>query len=193
MNVEQAKQKIQNLPNKIVDEIILQRLSLGVVAIIRKRTLEGTFLEGSSPNANQYSSKPFPIPFGKLEKLVSKKELQNKEKYAIFTAKSGNTWVLVMGGYREYRRLCGKDTDHVSLNWSGRMLDNLGIVQQTHDTYSVGFSDPRSEQLAKWHTQLGAGKSHRLHKFFDLTENERARLTKFAGEEITKELIKAFQ
>ncbi len=193
MNIQEVQQKLQALPDKLVDDIILIRLSAGVIAIIRDRVNAGQYLEGSSPNAGQYSTTPMPLPFGKLEKAVSKKELQNKDKYTIFTAKSGNKWVIIQGGYKEYRRLCGKESDKVVMSWTGKMMQNLGIVEKVPGSIGVGFSDPDMERLAIFHNISGVGKSHRRHVFFDLSKEERAQLTKYAGEEITKELIKAFQ
>jgi len=197
VNIPQLQTKLAALPNKLVDEIVLLRLANGALAIIRKRVLDGQYLEGSSPNAGEYSTTPMPLPFGKLQatvrKKLSKEELENKDKYVIFTAKSGNVWISVQGGYKAYRQMAGKFNDHVILSWSGRLMRNMGIVQKEKDSYSVGFSDPDVERIARYHTLEGAGKSHRKHVFFDLSEEERARLTKYAGEELTKEFIKAFK
>jgi len=193
MNIPELQTKLAALPGKLVDEIILQRLGLGAVAIIRKRTLEGQFLEGSSPDASQYSSKPFPIPLGLLKNKVSKTELKDKEKYVIFQAKSGSTWVVVMGGYKFYRKLGGRQNDHVDLSWSGRMLSNMGITEMNQNGLTIGFSREENQKLALWHNVLGAGKSHRKHVFFDLTEEERKKFAKYAGEEITKLFLQSLK
>ncbi|TAK59419.1 MAG: hypothetical protein EPO24_07730 [Bacteroidetes bacterium] len=194
MTTEELERKLDNLPNKIIDEVVLLRLSSGVIAIIRKRTLDGKYLEGSSPGAEQYSVTPLPLPFAKFQANVkaklTKEQAQNKDKYVLFTAKSGNTWIIVQGGYKEFRKLAGKFSDHVVMSWTGRLMRNLGLIRKDDSGADVGFPDTDAERIARYHNIEGAGKSRRKHVFFDLSKEERERLTKLAGETISKNLLK---
>lgn len=168
--------ELQDLKNRVVDNVMMVRLGAKGIAIIRKRTLEGRFLTGSSPNADEYSTKPLPLPFGKFtratQKEVLKRQLQTGE-FRIFTnRKSGNTWIIIEGGYKKFRELAGKPTDNVVMTWSGRMLRNLGITRSGEQDVELGFSEAGSKQLALYHNVMGAGKSKRKHVFMGFDEKE---------------------
>lgn len=187
-------EKLIALQNTVIDNIILLRLANGAIAIIRKRTLAGKYLEGSSPAADRYSEVAMPLPLGRLQKALQKQltknELKNKDQYKIFKSKSGQTWIVIRGGYKAYRKLAGKFTDYVVMSWSGRMLRNMGIIRDPDGKGSeIGFPDDDVRKLALYHNVLGAGKSHRKHIFFALSKDEQTALLKSTGEDILKKIL----
>jgi hypothetical protein len=178
-NADQVAADLNRLIEDVVERVILVRLGARAIAIIRQRTLKGEFLEGSSPGASQYSTTPMPLPLGALQK-ATRGRLQAQEKnqsaYKIFTAKSGRVWVVLQGGYKEFRQLAGKANDHVTMTWSGRMMRNLGIVKRTKSEVEIGFSDQQSHQLAVYHNIMGAGRGRKKHVFMGFTPAEEQEL-----------------
>lgn len=185
---------LKNIQDNIIDNVIMKRLANRGIAIIRERTIKGEFLDGSSSNAGQYSTTPLPLPFGKFTKMTQKKILKGdvlSGDYRIFTnLKSGNTWIIIKGGYKKFRELAGKDTANVSLSWSGRMLRNLGVLNVDKTTAVLGFSSEEEKQKAIWHNVMGAGKSKKKHVFMDFSKDEREELSKMASEDIAKRLVR---
>jgi len=52
----------------------------------------------------------------------------------------------------------------------------------------LGMKDADTKQLALYHNVMGAGKSKKKRVFMGLTEAEKIRLAKFAGEEYSKRI-----
>ena len=167
--------------NDFVENVLLKRLASGAIAVIRKRTQKGRFLEGSC----QYSTKPFAMPLGGLTKQLRSRIMQESKKHAgrfnLFTSKAGKLWVIVSGGYRKIRELAGKDTTNVSLSWTGRMMGNLGVLPAAGaGSAEIGFKSREQEQKALYHNILGAGKSKKKHVFLYLTDKELDKIVKEA-------------
>jgi hypothetical protein len=178
-------------PDEIVKRIIsrslLARVGSEVVAIIRERTLKGEFLEGSSPGADRYSTTPLPLPLGGLAKRAQScvwrmLKAGDEDVQAFTNVKSKRAWVILKGGYKQYRELAGLQTSVVNMSWSGRMMRNLSVVNISEDTVAVGFTSPEEAQKALWHNKLGAGKSHRKHIFLGLSQDELARVAKIVSD-----------
>lgn len=190
---DKLRPEIERLKDAVVDNVIMLRIANKGIAIIRKRTLKGEFLPGSSPNASQYSTTPLPLPLGKFTRETQRQILSGKadlgENFRLFTnRKTRNVWIVIQGGYKKFRELAGKPTDNVVMTWSGRMMRNLGIIRSTETEATLGFSDQGSRQIAEYHNVLGAGKSRRKHIFMGFEEKELKELAKLAGEEIAKKL-----
>ena len=183
------------MAQKVIDRSLLAAVGSEVVAIIRDRTLKGIFLEGSSPGAGSYSTKPAPIPIGGLPKRAQSRVWQmlktgDPSVRAFTNVKSRRTWVVLSGGYKQFRELAGLQTAVVNLNWSGRMMRNLSVVNLSSDSVAVGFTSPEESQKAQWHNTLGAGRSHKKHVFLGLSSAELARVGEMV-EQIIREKLKA--
>ena len=180
---------LRDIKNKIVDNVLMKNIGLRVVMIIRRRTLDGKFISGSGT----YSEKPFAMPLGAAAKLVGVKLTKLPDEAQIFTTKSGAKWVIIKGGYKRYRELSGRQSAKVDLNWSGRMMRNLGIIPGTTTAREtqVGFTSADEKQKALWHNTLGAGKSKSKHEFMGLLPDEYNDVVKFAGDEIAKKIATA--
>lgn len=156
----------------------LTAIGEAAIAVIKARTLRGVFLEGSSPGAERYSSTPMPLPMGALTKQTQARVnwlyLKEREVIRVWTnMKSRITWVLLEGGYKRLRELAGKESDRVTLNWSGHMMRALTIagVNEKEGTVKVSFSDYRAAQIAGYH-YAGVGRGRKKRIFLGLTKAE---------------------
>ncbi len=167
-----ASVQLSGIADNIITDVLLNAVGSHAVAIIRRRVNKGEYLDGSSAGAENYSTTPMPLPFGAFSKAVRSKLLPAG--YKVFTnVKSHTTWIVLPGGYKEFRQLAGKANDKVNLQWTGRMMRNLGFTSSTQSgRVSLGFTDPDAEQLAVYHNTMGAGKSRTKHVFMDFTEDE---------------------
>jgi hypothetical protein len=52
-----------------------------------------------------------------------------------------------------------------------QMLDDIGVVDVSDNSVTVGFRTARKMELATYHDQLGAGKSRVIRRFFDVSKN----------------------
>jgi hypothetical protein len=177
-----------NLAREIVNRALLMQIGQQAILIIKKRTLEGKFLPGST-GTSKYSRTPMPMPFGTLTKAVQRsgaiKSMVKDGRASLFTnLRSHNTWIILQGGYEEFRKLSGRDIEHVTLSWTGKMLRNLKVISASSSSGSVtiGFSDPRSAEIASYHQELGAGRKRVTHKFLGLTDEEVNQIGSFMRE-----------
>jgi hypothetical protein len=187
---------VNKILSNVVDNVFLKSIGTQVVVIIRRRVAKGEFLPGTT--SNEYSTKPFAMPLGaamkSIQGKITKEDLNNKmgpSRFQIFHSKNnGELWVLILGGYKQYRALGGRQNSKVDLNWTGRMLRNLGITQTNvaQSEIEVGFTSEEEKKKAFWHNVVGAGKSHSKHVFMGLTDSEVKYLTDFAGEAIAKKI-----
>ena len=191
------------MTDELVDDIILTRVGNKVLLAIRRRTKKGWYLPGSSRNAGNYSDKPFAMPIGAANKTLGNKLVKsatsekskyyNPNKFEIFTAKSGNLWVLIKEGYKKVRELAGKESSKVSMHWSGSYMRDLGLLRTADDFAELGWKSSENQQLAYFHEIAGAGKSKRLHKILGLLPKEEKQLTDYAEKLVMskfKKLIK---
>ncbi len=168
-----------NLTDLVVSRGLLIQLGQAALYIINRRVAEGKFLPGST-GTNKYSTTPLPLPAGALtaKGIKTLNTLLDSDEATAFTAKSGRLWIVLQEGYKQLRQLAGRETDHVTLNWSGAMMRGLTItevsVQQAAIT--LGWNDSALAERASYHEQLGAGRSRKTHKFLGLTPAEVKRL-----------------
>lgn len=181
-----------NIARDIVNRSLLLAIGGQALLIIKRRTLEGRFLPGST-GSNKYSTTPMPMPFGALTKAVRSssavKDLVKSGEAELFTnLRSHNTWIILKGGYEQFRKLSGRSIDHVNLSWTGKMLRNLKVlhVDPALASVTLGFSDPRSGEIASYHNELGAGKKKVTHKFVGLTAEELSEIGTFAEQILGK-------
>jgi hypothetical protein len=72
--------------------------------------------------------------------------------------------------YRGGRLGADIGTGGVDLKVTGRMLNDLQIISTTPRKVVLGFVTARSAELAFYHVESGAGKSHVIRDFFGLTQ-----------------------
>lgn len=174
-------------PNEILKQIInsafLLRVGEQTIAIIQERTLRGEFLEGSTTQG--YSTKTAYMPYPALEERVGKSvwaKVKNKQDGASTSLSTGlswsyigknRKWVKVEGGYRRLREITGRETDRVTLNWSGQMLSALNVIEVNEEQRSVTirFRNQRAGEIAGFHHE-GAGRSKVKRIFLGLSGKE---------------------
>jgi len=160
----------------IVTRALLVRIGSQAVFIIKSRVNRGEYLPGSTGSSG-YSTTPMPMPAGVLTKkaMKSASDLVSEGKARMFTnMKSRILWIVLEGGYKQLRELAGKETDVVRLNWSGKMMRNLKLLEPNVSDASVtiGFDDAELGRIASYHDELGAGKKKITRKFLGLTNAE---------------------
>ena len=162
------------IKREILTEAFLLKVGEKTLSIIKRRTAKGEFLSGP----NMYSVKPFAAPLGALRaKLGSRadallKRIGKGTEDGHIWKKGDNVWVTIGGGYKRLRQLAGKETNNVTLNWTGSMLRALrGIkVDVAAGTTSIYFTDDRAGTIASYLQELGAGKRKVKRTFLALSE-----------------------
>lgn len=206
-----SKLNLPQLKSELIDSVLMKRVGLQCIFIVRRRVSSGKYLEGTT--SEQYSTKPFGMPLGAATKVLGNairravekgKAVSLKAKGKTYTTispdeakiytspKTGNLWVIIGGGYKRYREMGGRDSSKIDLNWSGRMMRNLGIIPGSEQPLAVdvGFTSVDEQNKAIWHNIMGAGKSRRKHVFMGLTTEEKEELEKYADAEVANRLAK---
>lgn len=166
-------------PNEILKQVInrafLLRVGEQTIAIIQERTLRGEFLEGSTSQG--YSTKTAYMPYPALEERVGKSlwaRIKNKQDGLGWSYIGKNRkWVKVEGGYKRLREITGRETDRVTLSWSGQMLSALNVIEVNEEQRSVTirFRNERAGEIAGFHHE-GAGRSKVKRIFVGLSGKE---------------------
>ena len=179
----------------IIDEVFMKQVGLHVLFVIKRRTLDGKFLPGSSPGAGEYSTKPFAMPSGaiskQLEGKIKKAGKDSPGDFQMFTSKAGTSWVVVKKGYKRIRELGGRPSDKVTMIWSGRYMKDLSVLSRERSAVEIGWKSDENKKLAEFHESMGAGKSRRLHKILGLTKEEIAEVERIFGEKIALKMQSA--
>ena len=150
--------------------------------LMQERTRRGEFLEGSSPGAGSYSTRPFARPAGGLSREILGRLDDTADGSSFFT-RAGALWVVVERGYAWLREAAGYQADHVDLNWSGKMLAGMRVRSRfaggkliTEAGYIEGMSPADAVRLAGYHDRTGAGPRRTIRRFIGLTEDEIAQV-----------------
>jgi hypothetical protein len=187
----------KNILSIILGEAVLLQLGERVLAIIQARTLRGEFLPGSTSKG--YSTKTAGMPYGGLAARIG-----NGKAAALFksivgahgnapdkiytNSKSGKIWITLHGGYKQLRELAGRETDRVTLNWTGQMMSALAMkVNAAEPSLKIYFTNKEAEKIAGFHHD-GAGRSKIKRIFVGLSQQEQAPLELWLGEQIAKKI-----
>jgi hypothetical protein len=173
---------------------VLLQLGEKVLAIIQARTLRGEFLPGSTSKG--YSTKAAGMPYGGLEDRIGKgkasaflRSIKDGDADKIYkSSKSGKLWITLHGGYKQLRELGGRETDRVTLNWTGQMMSALAMkVNAAEPSLKIYFTNKEAEKIAGFHHQ-GAGRSKIKRIFMGLSQKEQAPLERWLVENIAKKM-----
>lgn len=113
--------KIQKFTSVLIDEMprINESVALNAYALVRDRIInKGT--TGTGKDLGGYSENPLPLFFYKGKSLNSSGEA------AIEKAKKEHRGL----SYKDFREANKRPTDHVTLNFSGDMWKDIGVVKQ---------------------------------------------------------------
>lgn len=175
-----------NLDRSLADElrralrsVDTARVLANIEQTIWRRTVRGEFLEGSSPQADDYSTTPFARPAGGLGEDVHQ-AVENDANASAYFTKEEDLWMTFEGGYKQLREMQNLQTGHVDLYDTGGMLQGMrGRAETGTDGtldlevgYIEGLSPARAIELANYHNRLGAGKAETIRKFVGLTTEE---------------------
>jgi hypothetical protein len=182
--------------SRILGDAVLLKLGEKVLAIIQARTLRGEFLPGSTSKG--YSTKSAGMPYGGLVARIGNgkaaaflKTIKDGGADKVYTnGKSGKMWITLSGGYKQLRELGGRETDRVTLNWTGQMLSALKSrvgANNNSPTVEMYFTNSEADRIAGFHEQ-GAGRNRIKRIFMGLSQQEQAPLESWLGEEIAKKI-----
>jgi hypothetical protein len=163
----------------------LKRIGLGIVTMIRERTLKGEGIDG--PLA-PYSTRPFARPLGGVPSRTLSALGGNLKR---FTTKQGRLWAVIIGGYKAYKAArYPQDGGGVNMTAEGNMMRSLAVIAVDPATGKIviGFNREESAEIAYYHNVSGAGKGRRLRKFMGLTPEEQLKVARLAGVEIQTNL-----
>ncbi|MBP8975096.1 MAG: hypothetical protein KBG83_00110 [Bacteroidetes bacterium] len=177
----------KELFDRLISHSLLLKVGEETIAIIKERTLQGEFLEGSSPGSERYSTKPAPMPLGGFIARLGNgrgnqawKRIQRGEEPGTIwrTSSSGKIWITLNGGYKRLREIAGKESDHVTLNWSGQMMRSLSkiTINDSERSVTIQFSNYETARLASYHHE-GVGKHKKKRIFLGLSETELQKLS----------------
>ena len=168
--------------DEIIKEVLSRALLLKIgahsVVIIKKRVADGIFLPGSSADAENYSTKPFAMPIGAVQKksvLLGILKGKYPDDAQLFRSKkSGKLWVVIKRGYKWLREQSAKKSDRVDLRWTGELMRSLRVlkVNDKEMEIEIGHEGARNDKLASFHDKLGAGKGRKIRKYLSFTEEE---------------------
>lgn len=168
----------EEIIQEIISHAILLRIGKRIILIIKQRTAKGIFLDGSSPNAGQYSTKPFAMPIGAIKKKallnrIIKGKHDEEDETQLFTSKSGKMWVAIGKGYKWLREQSNKQSSNVDLRWTGQLMRSMTVnVNADKGIIAIFHTGKRNKQLAEWFNVKGIGKSKKLKKYLAISEEE---------------------
>lgn len=171
---------------------LARKIGYKAIELINKQIEQGIDYEGRKYS---YSEKPFWRPYSKkvVDKLGGKKGAG--EQYEVTsnpnTKKRG---MVVLGGYKAYRRAFGRDPEGDFLQFSGNMLASMDVINADESNAEIGFTDKRAADIAFWLNISGAGRSRKLWKFMGLTKEnllELSDVSEIATEQDIETLVKS--
>ena len=132
----------------------LKRIGLHLVSLIRDRTAKGKDKDGLP--FKEYSQRPFDIPYANATKAAIKQLV--KEGKAVLFMRNGKKMALIKTGYLEYKQLVYKNTGYdgtVNLMLTGRMMQDLNVIQLDNNRIVIGFNNAEMAQRAGFNAMRG--------------------------------------
>lgn len=132
----------------------LKRIGLHLVSLIRDRTAKGKDKDGLP--FKEYSKRPFTIPYANATKAAIKQLV--KEGKAVLFMRNGKKMALIKTGYLDYKQLVYKNTGYdgtVNLMLTGRMMQDLNVIQLYNNRIVIGFNNAEMAQRAGFNAMRG--------------------------------------
>lgn len=155
---------------------VLRIVSSSSVALISNRVQQKGLKTDEKP-IGKYSEKT--LNFGKITSRFQ--EVGNKKQISKRLKNFGDTTEFY-GGYKEFRKELGRQTDFIDLTLSGDMMNDFSFEATGKNEYSVGFLGIESGKIASYHEK-------RFGEIFSPSESEKDILTK----ELNNGLSEAFK
>lgn len=163
---------------------IMNKVAVRARQMILDNVAKGVDIHGKN---YKYSTTPFARPYDK--KLKGVKGLVKEGRLTLFMKGKTRFWMVVEGGYEDYRRMKGKDPSGDWLTDTGAMLRNLKIIELTDKSAQLGFTDPRQLKKATWLNIDGAGKGKKLWQFLGLRKEQEIELAEYAASLLTEKYL----
>jgi len=105
----------------------------------------------------------------------------------------GNQFQSYSEAYKKKRQRAGLPTDPVNLLFNeidGMMMSIDYKAIDSSNTAQLFFEDNAKARLAEFHNESGAGRSKVIREFWNLSEEEKEKLSAVAVNQITKEILR---
>ena len=168
----------------MIDKKILEKVAIRVIELMNEQIDHGIDIENVKYS---YSTSPFVRPLGVKHFAKIKRAVKDK-KAKIFNTKKGSKWIFIQGGYRDYRRIIGRDPAGDFLQDTGKMLASLNYSINGNEI-QINFSSSEDAQKAYWLNVAGVGKSKKKWKFLGLNETSKQKLIEEFSNIIVKDFI----
>jgi hypothetical protein len=161
---------------------LLQIAGIRVIALIEENIKKGVGYDGTK---FAYSDKPFYRPYDHnlLKKLGGKNGLGKY--YNVVTSKTGKLGMIILGGYKEYKRKVYPSAFNHFLTVSGKMLRSMNLKVNDSEAI-ISFTGEDNINKAFWLNVSGAGRSRKLWKFLGISNNQLKELSKDLTDEFYK-------
>ncbi len=163
---------------------IMNKIAVRARQMILENIRQGIDINGKRFS---YSEKPFARPFDK--RIKGYKQLIKDERLTVFKKDGKNNWMVVEGGYKDYRRMRGQNPDGDFLTDTGAELRNFQIIELTATIARLGFTDPKQLKKSLWQNTMGVGKSKKLWQWMGLRKEQVKELAEYAASLITGQYI----
>lgn len=108
-----------------------------------------------------YSTRPFAISYvaflnskqyafnkkaiAAVNRLLKKPRLLphslSSDEVEIFTTKEGVRYIVFGGGYKQFRELAGRQTNHVDMTFTSQMLSDFSVLPNGSNSWGLGFNN----------------------------------------------------
>lgn len=179
-----------------IPEAALKVLAQRALQYVNQQIDEGVDADGK---AYEYSTRPFARPRGGAPLKSSVKQLEKQGRLETFRNGTGKLWMLVTGGYKDYREMTGRQPDGDFLTFTGKLRASMFAKPHGQGAVMIGFAGQRNATIAFYMNVSGVGRGRKLWKFLGLTpDNQRALLADAtrllqASPEMAEELKKSFK
>lgn len=168
---------------------MMKLIALKAIEMINENIRKGFSYDGEQ---FQYSTKPFGMPYNQKSARAMGKPRSQKNPEGLYSVvrskkRGGKMWMIVFGGYKQFKEKVNPEAKDDFLTWSGRMLRNMKTLEVNEEkmTAQIGFTDPAQTQKAFWFNVSGVGKSRKLWKFLGLSPAQQQELAEFSASAFT--------
>jgi len=162
---------------------LMEKIGVEALAFIEENIRRGFDYEG---NKFSYSTRPFFRPWHPvIQRKLGGKEGEGKYYKTVFSKTTGAAGMIILGGYKEYKKMVYPDAADKFLTVKGKMLRSMN-AKATDNEAAISFSDPEESQKAYWFNVSGVGRSRKLWKFLGVTKQQLSKIEDMVRDEYIK-------
>lgn len=182
MNLEEYNKKLEKTVNDLSRDMnskIMPSLGLDALGLLRKRiqdtgeNAEGSKFPAYSTKAMLIGSKSFPTQSVANKVFGSKEKRKALDWRTLGEAADARRLAILQGGYKQWRTLMGRQTDHVDFSVSNEMWNDINIISNNgeHMNGTVIIGAKKESEKKKL-----SGNTERKGEILDLSDKEQSYL-----------------